>query len=58
MSIAIEILLITIMTNKSTMANICYLITFDLKNTLHYGEFYALPIITQVKILHYPILAN
>ena len=30
----------------------------DLENTLHYGEFYAVPIITQVKILHHPMLAN
>ena len=30
----------------------------DLLNTLHYGEFYALPIITQVKIPHHPISAN
>ena len=31
---------------------------FDLGNMLHYGEFYELPIITQVKIPHYPILVN
>ena len=31
---------------------------FDQENTIHYGEFHEFPIITQVKILHYPILAN